>query len=42
LSHGTSRSLRIKGAFYTHIESFDQEMVMKLPIGVQAQKQTAE
>jgi len=32
----------IKGAFSTHIEEIDREIIVKLPINVQAREQTAE
>ncbi len=31
-----------RGAFYTHIETIDRGMTMKLPISVQAQERIAE
>ena len=34
--------MSIKGAFSTHIEKIDCEMIMKLPIDVQARGRTAE
>jgi hypothetical protein len=34
--------MAIKGAFSTHIEKIDREMIMKLPIDVQARGRTAE